>query len=302
MDYGDNNIDPNFESLFDGTNEGSNELIFSSRFLKNLAPNGFTQHCLPRVLGGYHLHNPLGSLVESFEFADGTPFSYVDTRYNAQDVGANRDPRLKYTVLYNGNTFKGVVYNNNPDDNTAQDRLTAGALQATRSGYCIKKFNTGYTGDVANTDTDIPVIRYAEVLLSYLEAKLENGEAINQALLDATINKVRSRASVNMPPVTAIDPATLRLILRRERRNELALEGIRYWDILRWGIGGQVLNGKFYGASYPGSQAVATRNGAANADPLNRSRWYVTSKAFRVGTDEKWPIPQTEQDINPNLR
>ena len=84
-------------------------------------------------------------------------------------------------MLYNGNSFKGVVYNTNPDDNAAQDRLTAGALQATRSGYCIKKFNTGYTGDVANTDTDIPVIRYAEVLLSYLEAKLENGEAINQA-------------------------------------------------------------------------------------------------------------------------
>ncbi|MGN6436343.1 MAG: RagB/SusD family nutrient uptake outer membrane protein [Agriterribacter sp.] len=302
MDLGDNTIDPSYESLFDGTNEASNEIIFSSRFIKNTAANAVTQHTMPRVLGGWHLHNPLGSLVESFDFKDGTAFSYSNPQYNAANVGENRDPRLAYTVLYNGQAFKGLVYNTNPDDANAQDKLTSGALQSTRTGFCIKKFNSGYAGDLANTDIDLPIIRYAEILLSYLEAKLEAGDAIDQALLDQTINAVRGRASVNMPPVTATNAGALRPILRKERRNELALEGIRYWDLLRWGIAGDVLKGDFFGASYPGSAAVATRNAATKTDPLNQSRWYVTSKAFRIGTDEYWPIPQGEQDINPNLR
>ncbi len=300
IDFGDNVIDPNFESLFDGTNEASKELIFSSRYLKNTASNAVTQHTLPRILGGFHLHNPLGSLAESFEFTDGAVFSFTDPKYKPSDIGLNRDPRLKYTILYSGQAFKGFVYNSNPDDLTAIDRLTAGALQATRTGFCLKKYNTGYSGDLANTGTDIPIIRYAEILLSYLEAKLEVGQAIDQALLNQTINAVRGRASVNMPAVTVAATDALRVTLRRERRNELALEGIRYWDILRWGIGAQVLQGKFYGAPFPGSAAVIARNGTANSD--TQSRWFVTTKAFRAGVDEQWPIPQGEQNINPNLR
>lgn len=299
IDFNENIIDPNFESLFNGTNETSKEIIFATQYQQDLAPNAMMQHNYPAKLGGYVLHCPLGSLVESYEFNDGTPFSFTDPRYNAADLGQNRDPRLKYTVLYNGQTFKNITYISNPSDASSQDQLTT-TKQATRTGFALKKFNSEAFsgGDLQNSGIDLPIIRYAEVLLSYLEAKLESGAPVDISLLDETINKVRSRSTVNMPRVTETNTAALRVILRRERRNELALEGIRYWDLLRWKTIGQVLNGDFYGAPFPAATNLR-KKGTIN-DPYGR--WYVTSKAFRVGQDELWPIPQSEVNINPNLK
>ena len=299
INYGDNTIDPNYSSLFDGTNESSKEIIFATQFQKDLAPNAMQLHDFPAIVGGYHIFNPLGSLVESYEFADGTPFSYTDSRYNASNIGANRDPRLSYNVLYNGQYFGSYRYVSHPDSASSADQLTL-TKQATRTGYGLRKFNNpGFIGsDLANSGTDLPIIRYAEVLLSYLEARLESGSGITQALLDSTINQVRGRSSVNMPAVTETNPALLRDIVRRERRNELAFEGIRLWDLKRWNIASTVLNGDFYGAPFPG--AVNLRKKGTTTDPY--SRWYVTSKAYRAGTDDFWPIPLSEVNINPNLR
>lgn len=299
INYNDNSIDPSFSSLFDGTNESSSEIIFATQYIKDLAPNAMQLHDFPAIAGGYQIFCPLGSVVESFEFKDGTPFSYTDPRYNPNNLSDNRDPRLAYTVLYNGQTFAGLPYTTHPDSSASADQLTL-TKQATRTGYGIRKFNNPsyYGSALSNSGIDLPIIRYAEVLLSYLEAKLENGDAINQALLDATINKVRGRSSVNMPPVTQTEPNALRNILRRERRNELAFEGIRLWDLLRWKTAAQALTGDFYGAPFPGAKNL--RKNGSTADPF--SRWYVTTKAFRAGIDEIWPVPLSEVSINPNLK
>ena len=144
---------------------------------------------------------------------------------------------------------------------------------------------------------NVNVIRYAEVFLSYLEAVLEAGQPIDHTLLDATINKVRGRATVNMPRVTETDSAKLRVIRRRELCVELALEGLRYWDLLRWGIAQDVLKADFYGAPFPGAKNMRKKGTAI--DP-NR-RWFVISRNFRNPDDYKWPIPQSEQDINPKF-
>lgn len=293
----ENIIDPDFAGLFNGKNESSDEIIFATQFLADLAPNAVMQHAYPALHGGWHLFNPLGSLVESYEFIDGTPFSYEDPRYNPDDIGENRDPRLGYTINWNMKLFKGVPYVTHPDSMNSDDRLTT-SKQATRTGFGPMKFiDESHEGDLTNAGMDIPIIRYAEVLLSLLESKMENGDAINQALLDRTINEVRGRSSVGLADVTETDKDKLREILRRERRNELAFEGIRLWDLFRWQIAEDVLNGDFYGGSYPG--AVNLRKNGETVDP--HSRWYVTSKAFRA-QDYVWPIPQSEQNINPNLR
>jgi tetratricopeptide (TPR) repeat protein len=299
IDMNENIIDPDFEGLFNGTNESSKEIIFATQYLQDLAPNAMLQHNYPAKLGGNAIHSPLGSLVESYEFNDGTPFSYADPRYSAANISGNRDPRLSYTVLHNGQQFKTIVFNSNPDDASSPDQLTT-TKQATRTGYGLKKFNsTAFSGgDLQNSGIDLPVIRYAEILLSYLEARLEAGAPIDQALLNETINKVRGRASVNMPRVTETNSAALRPILRRERRNELALEGIRYWDLLRWDTIGEVLQGDFYGAPFPGATNI--RKKGAIVDPYGR--WFVTSKSFRKGKDEVWPIPQNEVNINSKLQ
>lgn len=269
IDMNENIIDPDYESLFNGTNESSKEIIFATQYQQDLAPNAMIQHNYPAKLGGNAIHSPLGSLVESYEFNDGTPFSYADPRYNAANLSGNRDPRLSYTVLHNGQQFKNIVFNSNPDDTGSPDQLTT-TKQATRTGYGLKKFNSEAFsgGDLQNSGIDLPVIRYAEILLSYLEARLEGRAVIDQALLDETINKVRSRASVNMPRITETNAAALRPILRRERRNELALEGIRYWDLLRWGTIGEVLQGDFYGAPFPGAANLRKKGGIV--DPYGR--------------------------------
>ncbi|MNN32930.1 SusD family protein [compost metagenome] len=102
-----------------------------------------------------------------------------------------------------------------------------------------------------------------------------------------------------MPAINVQSSTSLRTTLRNERRIELALEGLRYWDLLRWGIAKDVLKGDFYGAPFPNAKNLRIKSGGSK-DPY--SRWYVTSKSFRAGQDEHWPIPQNEVNINPNLK
>ena len=152
-----------------------------------------------------------------------------------------------------------------------------------------------YTGDVYSGGSDIPIVRYAEVLLSYLECRIKNNDAITQSLLDQTINLVRNRPAVNMPDVTETDRTKLWEILKRERRVELAWEGLRYWDLIRWGEAEEVLNGPFYGIKITDDPANYTR---FRVGP--DGHYHVTDLVFNA-SDLPWPFPQDELDINSNL-
>ena len=299
ISYGDNKIDPDYQSIFLQSNENSSENIFSMQYLQDLAGSAMPQHAFSRTEGGWCLINITADLFEAYPFKDGTPFSYDSPLYNPDNLGENRDPRLDYTILYNGAHFRSGIFNCHPDSTLAMDRIAAGS-NTTQTGFIMRKYmDESYTGNILSYGGNLPIIRYAEVLLSYLEAKLEAGEAISQSLLDATINEIRGRASVNMPRITETNTEKLRPILRNERRIELAMEGIRYWDLLRWGIAHEVLNGDIYGAPFPGSIRTSP-NKSGEVDKYGR--WYVNKRAFRNNQDYRWPIPQSEQNINPNLR
>ena len=301
IDYGDNIIDADYVTIFNDVNENSAENIFSSQFITLKAPNFLTQHAYPAIAGGWHFINPLESLAVDYGFTDGSMFSYDSPLFNPKNMAENRDPRFAYTFLWDGCSFAGEIYDCHPDHSNSVDQLTV-SKQATRTGYGLRKFfNEQFSGDLGTGyGGNIPIIRYAEVLLSYLEAKLEAGDPLSQELLDETINKIRTRPSVNMPPITELRRDALRQILRRERRIELAFEGLRLWDILRWGIQGEVLVGDFWGASFPDSQGSLNLPNGYEKDPY--SRWWVTKKNFRIGVDELWPIPESETNINPNLK
>jgi hypothetical protein len=99
-----------------------------------------------------------------------------------------------------------------------------------------------------------------------------------------------------MPPVTITAANELRTIVRRERRVELAFEGLRYYDILRWGIAADELTGVFTGMKLTNDPTHYT------ADPIDSEGYYkFETKNFKKGINELWPIPQTERDINKNL-
>jgi hypothetical protein len=177
--------------------------------------------------------------VNTYLNINGTRFT-DDADYNTipfQDEVENRDLRLQQTIR---------MGNYKRSDGT----LTPPDFSYTPTGYQPIKFtldSKGFDGDNIN-DNSIPIIRYAEVLLNYAEAKTELG-VFTSADWDATIKKLRERAGITNTsmPATAdtylqntyfpniSDPVLLEI--RRERGIELVLEGSRFDDLLRWGRG-----------------------------------------------------------------
>ena len=302
IDYGDNDIHASYSELFwPGTGVGNRENIYYISYLENYFGCGLPQQGLSAKDGGWSLSNPSAGLFEAYEFTDGTPFSYDDPRYNPHNLGENRDPRLDYTIYYNGSTFMGTEYRMSPDYDAALKERIDYSSEASKTGFMWRKYyDENPINDITSYSAVTPVVRYAEVLLSYLECLIESNQPITQDILDATINQVRGRADVQMPPVTETDPAQLRGKVRNERRIELAYEGIRYWDLLRWNIAHEVLVGEIWGAPYPDSELYATST--KQVDPTGHCRWYVGRRDFRNPQDYQWPIPLSEQNINPNLR
>lgn len=200
---------------------------------------------------GNNTHTVLGwewslsrSLEESYLMKDGTPFTShpgYDTLSFTQ-VFNNRDPRMAETIAY-----PGYSPNNNGTPYIAKPNL---------GGYDQLKF---YPRDPAQRQgwvqdySGLPLFRYAETLLIYAEAQAELG-TITQADIDQTINVLRDRVQMphlNMalanagtdpvlaayyPNVTGPDQGVI-LEIRRERRVELACEGLRYDDLDRWYAG-----------------------------------------------------------------
>src|SRR5690606_24705042 len=117
--------------------ERSSENIFSVQFLGGQTGNAFPQHAYPAVAGGWHIISPLGSLAEAYGFDDGSDFSYNDPRFDHRDMGANRDPRFRYSFLWDGASFQGRKYISHPDSSGSVDQLTY-SKAATRSGYGLR--------------------------------------------------------------------------------------------------------------------------------------------------------------------
>lgn len=92
---------------------------------------------------------------------------------------------------------------------------------------------------------NIRLLRYADVVLMFAEAANEVGGDANITAARNALNSVRARArngnNAILPDVTTTDQAQLRIAIRNERRIELAMEHDRFFDIVRWGISGQVM-------------------------------------------------------------
>jgi hypothetical protein len=142
---------------------------------------------------------------------------------------------------------------------------------------------------------NIILIRYAEILLIYAEAKIESGN-IDESVYDV-LNKIRRRAG--MPEVDKQkynDMSTLRELVRRERRVELAMEGLRTYDIYRWRTAEEVLQGPAYGVR-PGRLNEQTGEVVFTSDEHIEKE----IRNFDPGKHYLWPIPQEEMDVNPAM-
>jgi hypothetical protein len=289
MNLGIYSLYPSYEELFDYPAENSSEVILDKQFVKDdYSNNAFN-------LGPYSHRNsgsqyvPTKKLVDTYPMANGRNISDPESGFDIDNPYENRDPRLKYSVFVRGSRlYNGNIYDPTPGSGT-NDEIQSTYL-ATSLGYNIKKYvNEEDFGDPTNSAINIILIRYAEVLLTYAEAKIELNE-IDQSVYDA-INAVRGRSDVNLPP---IEPGKtqdeMREIVRQERMLELAFEGHRLFDIRRWKTAETVIPGQIEGITY--------RNSAGN---------YVTVridgflKIFDPNKHYLWPIPKKEIDLNPNL-
>ena len=258
------------------------------------------------------------SLVDSYLCIDGRPIStsalYLGDDSTAQVV-ANRDPRLEQTIFVRGHPFNVVA-------GDTVKRFTVAALDA--SGYFIcptgyqnfKALNWTFEDTKGNTSiTASTVFRYAEALLSLAEAKAELG-TITQGDLDKTINLLRDRVKMPHLILTAIEndpnwdyPSLSPIIneVRRERRVELAVEGYRLDDLLRWRahevfVGTRPLGAKFVQSDYPtltpGVNVTLTADGYVDyyLNAYGEDGW-----SFNPDRDYLAPLPTNELTLNVNL-
>ncbi len=201
----------------------------------------------------------------------------------------NRDPRMRMTIFaYKEVAFKGAEYR--PFDQ----------VNHSGKGYPIKK---GYINSEFNTNgqetVDKMIIRYAEVLLSYAEAKIELGQ-IDQTVYDA-INQVRHRAGMpNVDQTKYNDQSSLRTLVRRERRVEFAYEGLRRLDIQRWGIMKDVMPETIY---HMNGTILDTKNaeGDYNVKLTDDKSDVEEVRHFTTNKNEYLPVPQTVIDVDPKI-
>ncbi|GGF16347.1 RagB/SusD family nutrient uptake outer membrane protein [Echinicola rosea] len=282
-------IDGDYLSLFDGTNTNSPEIILAAQYIKNTYPTASATWLGAPSLGGWGQVVPLNSLVETYECTDGLPIG-ESPLYDSENPFENRDPRLGMTIILPGTEVNGITID--VTQTGSIDQL--GQNNASYSGYYYKK---GVPADIegnwdGNSHNDEVLIRYAEVLMIYAEAKTQMGE-IDQSVYDA-INAIRSRPGVGMPDVTSATAPSqdaLMEVIMRERRVEFALEEHRLFDIRRWEIAEDVMPGTALG--------IFNDFDESRGDFGEHVR--VEERQFDPQRDYLWAIPVNEIEINPNL-
>lgn len=301
MDQSDRSLVSDYQSLFHVSGNNNSEVIFDVQYI---AVDGYgvaTDRNYGNARGattGSQRTRPTPKLVNSYEMKDGTPF-YFNNFTNAggetfnpnnpndwkdeasvRKLFENRDPRMNMSIVVPWSTFNGkggidFLYKF-PVDKTDP---TAYVPVWTNGSYAWRKFvETGSIYTLQNNmPINIPLIRLADVVLMYAEARNEAIGAPDSGVYDA-IDAVRSRAG--MPDIpNGLNQDQMRERIRQERMIELCGEGQRYSDIRRWRIAKDVVDGVWM-----------TEFTGVNI----RKRGFPES--FYL-----WPIPQTEMDINSNL-
>jgi starch-binding outer membrane protein, SusD/RagB family len=285
----------NYKNLFTVSAEYNNEIIFDLQY-GGARTQGTQRFFLPQTVGKLRSNLvPTQSLVDDYIMLNGKAIHEAGSGYDVDNPYVNRDFRLGHTIIHHGSQildFDGTTQTiltepgSDPITNTIEDQ------GASASGYYFQKYYDR-TAVNYNSGVNLILIRYADVLLMYAEAKNELNQ-MTAEVWDKTIKPIRQRAGFSDAGAVNFDASLstdeLREVIRRERRTELAFEGLRIFDIRRWEIADEVLNGPVTGIKVNGGQFPQDENG--NIIIENR---IFQEKHYR------WPVPQFELDQNANL-
>lgn len=246
-----------YKSLFTEANEGNSEFIFSVKFSSIDLSSSFQEEFSWQagVLRMYIHQN----FADSYDYADGSDYNAIDDTY----IG--RDPRLSANIMHEGLTFDGLTY-----DGTDGGGFVGGNSPGTATNLFLYKFiTTDFSSSFNQGTLDVPVLRYADLLLMQAEALNETGGDGHTSL-----NLVRDRAG--LPALSGLSQTNLRGEIIHERRVELAFEGQRWFDLVTLGLADAVIN------------AIVEEDA-------------TVERGFTSNRNELLPIPQTEIEANPNL-
>lgn len=293
---GEYTLFPDFMGLFKEVNEGNAETILRTFYKETVTG------VAPRTRGLTLDANmtPTKNLADAFLCKDGLPIEYSPLFRKYDDIASefiDRDPRMAYTIWEPLTPFE----NNAP--------LIPELFRA-RTGYWPKK-----PGDLTALEktfvyTDYILMRYAEVLLNYAEAVFELDGHISDADLDLSINKLRKRVGMVSLTNAFVNEQknkgyTIDMLeeIRRERRVELAGEGYRYDDIIRWKLAEKVLpkdikgtkfQQKYYQNVVPGKDINVDKDGFIIVEKSD-------TRTFDPLKNYLFPFPLRELSLNKNL-
>lgn len=279
---------PSYSGLFEIANEYCPEIILSSQYTPVLREHNIMYNLLPPSMGGYSNIAPLKSLIDSYIMLNGKAIDEDGSGYDAAHPWDKRDPRLAATVMYPGNSYPLKGGGAAQPEWNGQDAFNS-TSDVTPTGYYVRKWWDNTYRLTLQSGLNPILIRYADVLLMNAEAHAEQG-TLTETVWNATIRKIRERAGFTDASALSF-PAGANLIetVRNERRCELAFEGSRRTDIIRWKIAEDVLNGWCHGL-YTG-ETVGTDGGFVR----------IEQRQFDPQKHYLWPIPQKERDLNKNL-
>lgn len=289
---------PNYEEQFWVKNEYNNEQILSLQYVPDFKTWGNLVDYVPMSANArLNAAAPTQGLVDSYLMKNGKKWTTNDPDY------ANRDPRMGATIVYDGAIWKDRSGNNysiviHPDGTVpagkVSDQYKEGSISSA-TGYYYRKFAdpnaSSYVSGSWNSSLNLPLIRFADVLLMYAEAKNELGQ-MNSTVWNQTIRLLRQRAGFDNTAealdLPGNDQGVLREVIRNERRCELALEGLRAFDIRRWKTAETVLAQPARGARF---------------DKSSGKYDYIKLPAgnFSRNRDYLWAVPRKELLLNPNL-
>lgn len=297
---------------------------------------------------------PTQQLVDTYEMDNGKRIDEPGSGYDPRHPFEHRDPRLKETVYTHHDTIIGNTGGENKmkflmelfrpqtrswdadgNEQTIDNKDYSGAVAQygyvqSGVGFAWKKYNHYDDESTALPTYNIHILRFAEVLLTYAEAKIELNE------IDATVTNAidRVRARVGMPPVLTVDPsragnqAKMRQIVRRERKVELIKESVVFFDMRRWRTGALQNAEPTYGYplpvgvdpsrdEYPDGYEQVTPDMVPSYGAPGSERDLNDIASYRAFADKLrmrdrdrswddkfylWPIPQTERNKAPWLK
>lgn len=335
MDLGVYSLEPDYAKLFKQSTKVNPEKVFVlPRSIENdvVLDSWIVKNGLPRNAGGYGSYNPSWDLLASYLCTDGLPID-ESPLFDPRNPFKNRDPRCSMTIVAFNTEHCGFEYDPSPAAKTIMN-YTTGKTQPNQDTRKVNQY-ASYTGllwkkgidaswmeNGLKVEQDYIIMRYADVLLMYAEAMIEQNK-IDDSVLKA-INMVRARAYGVDVSETSAYPAVkmgsqeeLRKTVRIERRMEFAMENSRLQDLMRWKLASKALNGYNYimlqpddllknvvekGLWFWGMTPQIDEDGLADFSALFNAG-YCTTGAKRSFPDREylWPIPTHDMELCPNL-